>query len=289
MRWACWLLVLAGCEQGADTDPAADTDEAVEPFAGAPLATLSDGDCPSMGRGGTKTFSSGGVDREIELILPDEVMPGMPALFVWHGLGDSAGSMASWMQLQRFADDRGMIVVVPESLDRSGNTWDFVSGGGLDLVLYDDLRTCLSDKLEVDLARVTTTGFSFGGLWATFLTLHRADTLATSLIMSGGTSAFFLPYETPAVQLPVLVMWGGADDTYGEGMTQVRFEETSLDFSERLREDGHLVAHCDHGLGHTVPDEIHDILGDWLDAHVYGEPSGLAGGLGSMPSWCSLP
>lgn len=285
-RWGVWGLVACG---GAGDLPAQVDSDVSTPFAGAPLAALSDGDCPSLRRGGTKTISSAGRERSFELILPEPVEPGMPLLFVWHGLGDSAGSMAGWMQLQRFADDEGVVVVLPDSADRNGNTWNFAAGGGDDLVLYDDLRTCVAEKLEVDLGRVYTTGFSFGGLWSSFLTMERADTLAAALTMSGGTSDLFLPYRTPAQPLPVLVMWGGPEDVYGEPPAQVQFEVTSLDFSERLRADGHLVAHCDHGEGHTVPLEIHTILGTWLGGQVYGEPPAHADDLGPMPSWCTLP
>jgi predicted esterase len=156
-------------------------------------------------------------------------------------------------------------------------------------VLFDDLRTCLSESLAIDLDQLFVTGFSFGGLWSTFLTMERSETLAVLLLMSGGTGPFFLDYRTPQEQLPVMIMWGGASDTYGEGFSQVRFEDLAMDLSSRLRGDGHFVAHCDHGGGHTVPLDIHDILGAWIRAHRFGEASALQDGLGSMPSWCVIP
>ncbi len=280
------LLLLVGCAGGSSDDDDPDTSQV---FAGAPLAELSDGDCPGMQRSGSKTISSAGFEREFELILPEGAGTRMPLLFVWHGLGDSAGSMASWMALQDFADDHGVVVIVPESRDSFGDTWQF-SQGSPDVTLFDDLRTCASDTMDIDLSRVHVTGFSFGGLQTTWLTMTRSDALASSFVMSGGTAPFFLPYSTPEHTLPVMVMWGGSADTYGEGITEVRFEETSMDLSSKLRADGHFVAHCDHGGGHTVPLEIHDILGPWVSRHVYGEPSPLQEeGLGDVPTWCTIP
>jgi poly(3-hydroxybutyrate) depolymerase len=287
------LVALIGACAGDDVvDDATETDdtEVAEPaFTGADLAPLSDGPCPDMGSGGTKTFASSGSDRSFELILPEAFAPGMPALVVWHGLGDSASSMARWMALQRFADDRGMVVVLPDSPDRNGMTWDLTLSGNQDLVLYDDLRTCMAQELEIDLARLHVTGFSYGGLMSTAVTMARSDTLASAFIMSGGTAPFFVPYASPSHKLPVMIMWGGEGDTYGEGMTQVRFEETSLDLSQNLRSDGHVVAHCDHGQGHEVPFGIHDLLDTWFVAHQFGAPSPLSEDLGDVPEWCTIP
>jgi poly(3-hydroxybutyrate) depolymerase len=291
-----WIvgLMLAACGDGDLTTDTLDTE--VEPvfdpvveLGVRALAERSDGDCPSMRTSGEKTFSSAGVEREIQVYLPEDVAPGTPALMVWHGLGDSGSSMGSWMQLQLFADTYGVVVVAPESLDSSGDTWRFSPGGSDDLTMFDDLRTCLYDKLEIDLARLYTTGFSFGGLWTTYLTMHRSDAFAASVIMSGGTIPFYLPYETPEHTLPVMVMWGGTGDTYGSGPTEVRFEDTSMALSASLQSDGHVVAHCVHSGGHTVPNEIHDILSEWIGVHSYGDTSPYTSALeGPYPSWCSL-
>jgi poly(3-hydroxybutyrate) depolymerase len=302
MRNGLWLVLMIGCGGAtSDTDALTDGDTAETaagtsgtpsdevPFSGAALAELSSGDCPKLANEGTRTFQSSGSERTVVIEFPSEVRPGMPVLFVWHGLGDSASSMNTWMDLSGFAEDNDMIVVLPDSQDRNNLTWDTLDANGDDTVLFDDMRTCLSQELDVDLGRVMSTGFSFGGLFTTFLTMVRGDSLATTVPMSGGTDSLLLPYKTPASQLPVLVMWGGATDTYGTPPFNVDFSATSSDFANRLEGDGHLVMRCDHGGGHSVPFEIHDVLSAWLAPHVYGQPSPFEDGDDSaFPSWCSL-
>ena len=284
-------LALVACGTVGD-DATLDGDDPVDDvavFDGAPIAELSDGECPDLSTSGTKTFSSSGRDRSVIVQLPSDLEPGMPALFVWHGLGDSAANMDRALQLSRFADDHGIITLTPQSMDPNQNTWNFAGGGGDDLVLYDDLRAFLKQDLDIDLSRVSATGFSFGALWTTFLTMARADTLSTTFTMSGGTNSLMLPYRTPATELPVLVMWGGSIDTYGSGFATVRFQDTSREFSSNLQGDGHFVVECDHGGGHTVPPQVLDMMGAWLPSHRYGEPSPFEDGIDELPSWCQIP
>ncbi len=210
-------------------------------------------------------------------------------IFLWHGLGDSAENMARALDVEGFVADHDAVVFVPDSKDRYLNTWDLISPGGADLTLYDDLRTCVITELGIDPARITSTGFSYGALWTTFLTIERGDTFAATMPMSGGTDASLLPYDTPANAMPVLVMWGGENDVFDAGILRVDFQETSLDFSSKLQSDGHLVVECDHGGGHTVPMGIHDIMADWLLEHTYGEPSPWSSGIDGFPSWCTVP
>jgi poly(3-hydroxybutyrate) depolymerase len=287
---ALFLLVLtAGCVTdetvpgGDDTD---DTGVAVQPmpFPGAPLAAIS-GTCPDVSGSGVSSVDSGADTYDVMVKIPASGGEGKPVLFFWHGLGGSAQLFDLWLDFQTFADDHDMIVVVPDSLDPNLNTWTLEEGR--DMVLFDDLRSCLAQDLDIDLNRVYATGFSFGGLFTTALTMDRADSLAATLPMSGGTSNLWFPYRSPAQGLPVLVMWGGSSDTFGSGFSEVRFEEMSLDFSANLQDDGHLVHHCDHGLGHDVPSEWDDIVGSWFGSHTYGSEGPVDDA--DYPSWCSAP
>jgi len=288
-----YTLTFFACGGGASDDGAdSDGDDtpvpAAETFAGAPLADLSDGECPKLDSPGTRTFSSGGQNREVIIRFPKDKPAKMPVIFFWHGLGDSAANIDSYLDLKGFAEDYEAVVVVPQSTDPSMFTWSYTAGSS-DVTFYDDMRTCLHEGLDVDLNRFTTTGFSFGGLFTTYLTMVRADTLSAAAPLSGGVDpGIGLAYQTPDVALPVLVMWGGSSDTYGSGFTAVDFEETSLDFAEALQDDGSLVALCDHGGGHTLPFDLEDSLAPWLLDHRYGEPSPFADGLSGFPSYCSL-
>ena len=294
MRQSTWVLLslLAACtgSPGGEDGLAGDSDStgSTLEFTGAALEALTDGECPKL-KSGTRTFSSNGKQRTVVLEVPKDVGPGAPVVFVWHGLGDSAESMHSWMDLEAFSKDNDAIVVVPDSQDRNFQTWNIFTGGD-DLAVYDDLRTCLAQELDVDLGRVSTTGFSFGALWTSYLTVHRSDTFAASMPMSGGVGPLLVQYSTPAYALPVLLMWGGASDTFGAGITAVDFEDATLEFSDELQDDGHLVVHCNHNGGHTVPFDLDTFAADWLLSHTYGQPSPFEGDdLSGFPSYCSWP
>ena len=289
-RAALAMALLIGCggsDDGENTDTAgADLGDV---FKGAPLAELSDGDCPKLENPGERTFSSNGIEREVIVRFPADKPANMPVLFYWHGLGDSAGNIDRALAAQDLADEHQAVIVIPNSTDPFMITWDFMSNGGDDVVLFDDMRTCLSQELDVDLNRISTAGFSFGALWSTFLALERADTLSAVVSMSGGTDVGLgMPYITPATQVPVLVMWGGETDNFDMSVVFVDFEANSADFSRGLQSDGHFVVECNHGLGHNVPSEFMDIMVPFALDHTYDEPSPFAGGLGSFPSYCSI-
>ena len=141
-------------------------------------------------------MTSAGYDREVLLLTPPSPKPGLPVLFVWHGLGATAKSMVPRLGLRELAA-QGVIVVVPQAHPEADIGWGWTKARE-DLVLFDDLRACLQRDLGADLDRVVTSGFSAGGLWSTYLLFHRADSLATAVIMSGGLLPPLLTYSTPA-------------------------------------------------------------------------------------------
>ncbi len=258
----------------------------LDPLGGtAPLADVSGGDCPDLGASGKVTLTSAGVPRVARLYVPDGGSEGRPALFVWHPLGMSARTIAQYMDAEALADAWETTIVVPDSRDENLFEWDFWTVNDYDATLYDDLRTCLVREAGADPTRIATTGMSAGGLWTSWLAVHRADTLATAVPMSGGADPLF-EYDTPAVPLPVLLMYGGAADVWGDEGLEVDFAAATLDFADALAADGNTVVLCDHGLGHTIPPEATDMLAAWLPAHRFGAPSPFANSLDGLPTWC---
>ena len=67
---------------------------------------------------------------------------------------------------------------------------------------------------------------SAGGLWSTFLSMERSDALATAFIMSGGTG-MGMAYKPLDHQMPVILAWGGPNDTYNTGSFTIYFEDTT--------------------------------------------------------------
>src|SRR5262249_26104564 len=147
-------------------------------------------------------------------------------MYAWHGLGDRANSFAAALDLQQFAEDNDILVVVPWSENPDLITWNYVAGGGDDLALFDDVRNCASLSFDLDLSRVWSMGFSFGALWTTFLTLHASDVLAGTVTFSGGTGdSVDLDYFSPVDDIPVLVAWGGDHDQFSSPIFNVNFSE----------------------------------------------------------------
>lgn len=280
------LLMLVACLPADPPDPVpADEDEVEDPLKGtAPLAEVTGGECPDLSDSGNVSLTSNGVERTVKLFLPESGAEGAPVLFEWYPLGSSAGQIASYLDLRQYADETGSVVVVPTSESSNAFEWGFWNGGENDLALYDDLRTCLSTELKVDLGRISANGMSAGGLWTSYLGDHRGDTLATILAFSGGTDDSTFPYVAAAGAFPALLVHGGESDIYAD---TVNFRDATLDLAEHLDADGHLVIVCDHGGGHVIPAEGIDMMLSWLPAHTFGEASPFATELGDLPQYCS--
>ncbi|MCP4867241.1 MAG: hypothetical protein GY898_00805 [Proteobacteria bacterium] len=270
------LLPVLACTptepEDESTPPAED-----EPDAPAELAELTDGECPDL-EDGTSSFSSGGIERTVTLIVPDGDTAGMPVMFFWHSLGTTAADWASWFHLESFAEDNGVIVVLPDSRENEPFEWDWVNPDEGDSQLYDDLRTCVVEGFDADITRVYASGFSAGAVWVTWLAMHRADTLATVYAMSGGT-VVNLPYTAPSRQLPVFLMSGGPSDVWpNEQVPVADFETATQDFSQSLRDDGHFVVQCQHNGGHTPGPGAEGMMEDWIMAHEFDVTSPWNGG-----------
>ncbi len=319
MRTLPWLLVLGllvGCgethEEDAeeasddDTTTGADDDVEVQESDLADLAELSDGECPEMPESGTYTISSGGLERDFTVLLPDELEPDAPLVFFFHGLlspdynPEPGAETAAALNLQATANETGAIFVLPDSrvmnvVIMDAFMWEVQEADDLDLVLYDDLRTCMVTDLEADIARVSATGFSGGSLFVTVLARERGDTLASILEMSGGSDIevvsmpIIARYDTPAQAMPALVVSGGEDDGWPEGFAVINFDEATDNLETSLKDDGHFVVRCQHTAGHTVTSTAMNTAESWLTAHTYGEPSPFEGaGIDSFGDWCEV-
>jgi poly(3-hydroxybutyrate) depolymerase len=292
-RMIASLALLVACVDPAgstdSTAPVDDTgEEEVDPNAHlrgtAPLATVSGGACPAMEAGKVELVSNE-LDRSVKLLIPESGAEGKGVIFAWYPLGGSSSWLINALNLDAWVEDNDMVVVVPNASGGQAFEWSFMQNaeGNDDLVLYDDVRTCLYEELGVDLGRVSSAGFSAGALWTSYLSLYRGDTLATILPFSGGTDPV-ITYETPASDFPALLPYGGTSDTYGGNV--VRFYETQANFAASLTADGHFVVLCDHDLGHTIPPEGIDMMTAWLPAHTYGQPSPFVGDISALPDYC---
>ena len=194
----------------------------------ADLAPLSSGECPALDSSGTYSFLSSGDERTVTVLIPQAPSADMPVAFFFHGLlspdhtPQPTDYMATALGLQGTADAYGAVIVLPESRTMSmfGFSffmWEVMEQDDLDLVLFDDLRTCVAQELGADMRRVSAMGFSGGGLFTTVVARERGDTLASIVEMSGGSDVDFslvsdepiAAYGTPANTMPSLLFSGG--------------------------------------------------------------------------------
>jgi hypothetical protein len=301
-RVGLFLGALSAC--GAGTDGAGE--DGPPP---AELAAVSDGACPDLSASGWLTMSSGGFSRKVGLFLPDDLQPGAPLVYAFHGLSpasfDPAGQLVSALDLDELADDRGAIVVVPEAraeplLSQFAGGDDVLLWGILgdrppeDLALYDDLRTCLSEAHDIDLRQVYALGFSGGAMWTSYLLLHRADTLAAAAPMSGGAdfniiASTAVDYVTPNHLAPAIISSGGANDAWPSALLKIiDFEVSSDALADGLASDGATVVRCGHSSGHTITQPLWTASKRFLFAHTFGVPSPYGTGDKEVADGCEL-
>ncbi len=269
----------------------------------APLTMLS-GTCPDFTQSGISTFMSSGMMRKAAVIFPAMRPANMPVVFVFHGLTTPASmpveSFVQQLQLQRQADALGVVFVVPEALAQNitgvgmVSLWSILGDPAVDLTLFDDLRTCAKNNLDVNLRRVAAFGHSGGALWSTVLLVNRSNSLATVVEYSGGSDFTipilggpFVAYQAPNVKVPVLLGSGGMTDTWPSQFALIRFEDTSDTLQQNLRRDQHFVVRCKHELGHVnFPPEAFPLAFEWLTSHEFGMPSPYETTGLEDQSWC---
>jgi poly(3-hydroxybutyrate) depolymerase len=135
-----------------------------------------------------------GETREYILAVPEGYDSSKPyrLVFGWHPWGGSAQQVAGmgaggYYGLQGEADGEA-IFVAPEGLDFGGNGKGWGNEGGKDLAFFDAMLERFSNELCVDMGRVFSTGFSFGGMMSWALGCGRGDKVRAIAPMAGNTT-----------------------------------------------------------------------------------------------------
>ncbi len=304
------LVACTGKTDDTATPAGDDTADTAVDGGPAELAPLSSGACPDFSTSGTSTFLSSDEERQVTVVIPSSPGTAMPVNFFFHGVADPAsstnpgGDTASALDLQALADSTNTVWIVPDAPVQNllgvmnVYLWDLTLSTDHDLVLYDDLRTCAAQNLDVDLSRLSIVGFSGGALWTTVITVHRADTIATAVELSGGSDVtapgfdtLLAEYTTPVTGLPVLLTTGAdAVDVWpSTSMVVVDFAAATDTLQGELLADSHFVVRCQDDNGHEMGRKDWNIAQDWLAAHSFGQPSPYAtDGLGNNADWCAV-
>jgi predicted esterase len=297
LRKRCWLpaafvCCLAACGATPIRALLADGGPATPQLA--PLATPSEGACPTL-TAGSNTFRSGGRDRAVLLFVPAQPRDA-PVVFLWHGLGDSAANFARAFRAREASESRGAVVAVPSPVVNvapgAPPSWGFLTDSDVDLALFDDLRTCLSTQLGTNRERVYTLGFSAGAFWSAYLLMHRSTSIAAAAVFSGGATAdgqFSPRYVTPEHDVPAILSHGGRTDVFGGFL---RFQPIMEHLQSHLRTDGHFVVMCADDRGHRPPIGASEWGYEFLLAHRFGAASPYRGANerpAAYPELCAFP
>ena len=272
-----------GDVQGMDVPDAV----AARPPIDVPVAPVVTGTCPELSAG-TNTFTISGTARSADVFLP-ETPAGAPVVFIWHGLGDSAGNMGRAFGASGLTNQYGAIVVVPHSSGQFPQSeWSFFGGNpAVDGDFFDEMLGCVDQAYDVDMNRIYTTGFSAGALWSTWLLMNRSEYLAAVVLFSGGAGGVN-PYGTPSHDTPVLAFHGGPSDIFAGGF--LNFSMMTTELAGNLVDDGHFVIVCDHNGGHRIPLDPRAYAFPFMfDHHFDDEGSAYAEGLGEVwPDFCGI-
>lgn len=271
---ATWAL--GACTATGGEPDVAEVDDAVDDPA-EPVECVDEAAC--LFEGGN-TF--GADERYVEVLLPAEPR-GAPVVFVWHYLNGSPGEMLEWMGVSELVD-AGYLVVAPASRSLRYTEWllEGDPASNPDVALFDALLAQLTAQYATDPGRVYATGFSAGGLFTSYLSMHRSTVLAATAPFSGGVPSD--AYVAPEADLPVMLSWGGENDTYGG----FDFAEASEAFAAALVADGHEVVACPHALGHWLPPEAEAHVLAFFDDHGGAGESPWSASPNDVPAGCSL-
>jgi phospholipase/carboxylesterase len=172
-----------------------------------------------------------------------------PLLVALHGAG---GQAADWTGFYTAAEDRGLILLIPES---RGTTWDRVRGSfGPDVAFIDRALTQTFEQVHVDPSRLALAGFSDGASYALSLGLGNGDVFSNLVAFSPG----FVDTGPEPVGKPRVFVSHGIHD----GVLPVRLSRDGI--VPTLREAGYEVRYEEFEGRHEVPAEIGGAALDWL-------------------------
>jgi phospholipase/carboxylesterase len=186
--------------------------------------------------------------RPFGLYVPSTYDPSRnwPITVLLHGSGGSGEGMA--LDFQEYAEASGLVLLTPNSYSV---TWDLIAFNefSVDRAYIDNMLKWAFDRIAVDPARVSISGFSDGATYALWLGLKNGD-------LFGRIAAFTPCSNVPQTRTgnPEVFISHGTDDQVNE------IDECSRITVPRLLEAGYVVQFVEYpspeGNGHFVTPEV---------------------------------
>jgi phospholipase/carboxylesterase len=189
-----------------------------------------------------------GEPRDGRLYIPLQNRAAYPVLLLLHG-ASGAGERIE-RRLQSLAEERGFIIVAPDS---RGMSWDVRDGAlGPDVAFIDRALRDVFARYPVDASHVAIAGFSDGASYALTLGIINGDLFTHIIAFSPGFIATSYGYGKPSI----FVSHGTADEI-------LDFDQTSKTFVPGLRKNGYNVRFRTFDGPHTIPPEVAREAAEW--------------------------
>jgi poly(3-hydroxybutyrate) depolymerase len=153
------------------------------------------------------TFASGGINRTYYLYIPEKAAEGKaPLLLLLHGSGRDGRTLVDpW---QRLAREEGIVLVAPDSSDRSG--WRIPEDGpGF---LHDLLELVRLSHDVIDDRRLYVFGHSAGAIHGLGLGIMESEYFAAVAAHAGVVGTTMAPLLSQAPRKIPMAIWVGTDD-----------------------------------------------------------------------------
>ena len=191
-----------------------------------------------------------GGGRDGLLYVPAGYRPNAPMALVVMLHGSDTSAKDALAPLQPLADSAGMIVLAPDSRER---TWDIVLGSfGADVAFIDRALDATFRNYAIDPGRIAIAGFSDGASEALSLGVTNGEMFTRIMAFSPGLIA-----STRGRGRPLIF------DAYGDRDT-VFPSDINHAIVRRLRSAGYDVREREFADGHTIPPEVAKEAIDWL-------------------------
>lgn len=245
------------------------------------------GTCPAITQG-KATFSPDGIARDVELHVDDTAAKNQdgPLVFFWHGAGGSPDEAEyAFGETIKTILAAGGIIAAPYHDPNSGELPWYLSVGGTredDLRVADEILACIRGSVGIDERRIYSVGFSAGAMHTTQFAAWRSGYLASIVVYSGARLG--TPNEQDPTNLyPALLFHGGPTD-----QVFLAFDKTTAQYEQALLDNGQASVVCNHGMGHTVPEDGRDASWQYLHDHPFGEtPEPYTDALpAAFPAYC---
>jgi phospholipase/carboxylesterase len=174
----------------------------------------------------------------------------VPLIVMLHGAGGRGSD--SLRLMQSTADERGVIILAPSSVD---STWDVITRRryGTDVRPIDAALTDVFARYAVDPKRVAVAGFSDGASYALSLGVMNGALFTHVIAFSPG---FMAPIRAQG-QPQMFISHGVKDEV-------LPIDRCSRALVAQLKREKYDVNYVEFAGGHHVPDEILNRAFDWF-------------------------